>query len=515
MRQIEPRQWNSSIILLIGIIVGLSVGLLVGWVIWPVEWQGATLNELFPTDKAEYLAAVADAYALNRTPEAVEIAQRRVAPLGNNLSTELAAAIAHFSAADTADRELRIGNLSLLASTLGVSTPTLVGVTQDTAPADSAAAPVPDAAATPPDTTTTSSGWLTWLLYVLAGVLLILAGLYVILRLRQQRQSSAQLGEHIDREIGALQQVAVDPWERRTHSYVAAEDDPAQDFNTTGNGWQNPTAARVPEDEYSFDDDPEEPSHVRSGANNWVGANRGNHVTQLRLDEEQAEADEDFVEEEGDEEAQPSTPYRLEPGGAGPSQSSSRIPGALSTPSETALSPSRPAAAFSLSSASTERPAAARAVSKNKLLEIYTAQYQVGLRDYDESHPIMDPVAGKYVGECGMGTSTKNGLLQNNPDQVVALEVWLFDKTDEKNVGTQTRVLLSEYAIDHNLVQAFTKERQDDPRPFTAQPNTRFQLESQNLLLDCTITEASYASSGPTKGIFQNVTVEMSVYKKG
>ena len=154
-----------------------------------------------------------------------------------------------------------------------------------------------------------------------------------------------------------------------------------------------------------------------------------------------------------------------------------------------------------------------RGTSRFKQLEVYVAQFQAGIQDYDETHPITDPSTGKYIGECGMGVSTKNGLL-NRSEEVVALEVWLFDKTDEKNMGSQTRVLLSEYAVDHNLDQAFLKERQDDPRPFTAQPNVRFQLETQVLRSDCTITEAIYTPSGPTKGTFQSVTVEMSVNKK-
>jgi hypothetical protein len=114
-----------------------------------------------------------------------------------------------------------------------------------------------------------------------------------------------------------------------------------------------------------------------------------------------------------------------------------------------------------------------------------------------------------------MGASPKNGLLQNTSDQVIALEVWLFDKSDERSMATQTRVLFSEYAIDHHLDQAFLKERQDDPRPFTAQPNVHFQLESQNLMLDCTIIEVIYTPSGPLKGAFQSVKVEMAVQKKG
>lgn len=527
MREIEPRQWNSILTLLAGMIVGLLLGLFIGWVVWPVEWQGATLNELFPTERAEYLGAVADAFALNRSPEAAEVARQRVAALGDNLSSELEAAIAHFSNTADPNRELRINNLTFLASNLGISTPGLVGVTQD-APANTASASdTGNVAPSPESNAATTPGWLTWLLYVLAGLLLIVLGLYLILRMRQG-QGGVPTGEYIDREIGSLQNAVVDPWAQRTQSYVAADDDPVYAMPATAdNDWQRPVPADPTlADEYSFDDDPEEPSHVRPGAQTWVGANRGSHVAQLRLDQgdDGSAEEEDFVEEDEDE-SEPPAPMPPLAGVAAPSAAAMRQPNEPPQSAEAPLfqshleprpTPVRTESSFKGAATHLERPVSlSRPLTKYKMLEIYTAHYQVGIHDYNESRPLMDSTTGKYVGECGMGASTKNSLLQNHPDQVVALEVWLFDKTDEKNVGTQTRVLLSEYAIDHNLEQAFTKERQDDPRPFTAQPNTRFQLESQNLLLDCTITEAVYMPSGPNKGIFQSVTVEMAVYKKG
>jgi hypothetical protein len=62
--------------------------------------------------------------------------------------------------------------------------------------------------------------------------------------------------------------------------------------------------------------------------------------------------------------------------------------------------------------------------------------------------------------------------------------------------------------------QSFLKERQDNPRPFTAQRNVTFQLESQNLLLNCLIVDVKYSTNPATKGIFEQIKVDMSVQKK-
>jgi hypothetical protein len=51
--------------LLIGVVLGLAVGLIIGWVIWPVQYVGqAYTYDLNAAEKAQYIAAVADSYAL-------------------------------------------------------------------------------------------------------------------------------------------------------------------------------------------------------------------------------------------------------------------------------------------------------------------------------------------------------------------------------------------------------------------------------------------------------------------
>ena len=130
-------------------------------------------------------------------------------------------------------------------------------------------------------------------------------------------------------------------------------------------------------------------------------------------------------------------------------------------------------------------------------------QYQAGDLDFEQSFNILDDETGYYIGECGMGVNMKNGVLQNNPENVIALDVWLFDKKTDKTLSSQTRVLLSEYAIDNKLEQAFTRERQNESPPVVAQPGVAFQLKGQNLVVDCQIIEAKYTGSATTSGIFQ------------
>ncbi|RIK42720.1 MAG: hypothetical protein DCC55_08020 [Chloroflexi bacterium] len=503
MSQIQLRTINAGTALVAGCVLGLLVGLLIGWVIWPVEWQGAALNELLPEAKAEYLAAVADSYTMYGSPEAAETARRRLAALDGDLTGEFEAAIAHFSASNDPDKAVRISNLSSLAAALGVTLPNLVGATQpDTAAAQTAseASDAPPAAGQP----TGGIGWLRWLSGALLAVVLVLGGAYLLLRLSRREPESmteVQEGAFIDNQIAALRgndSVAADSVSR----YVAGDQATRYDGEELATANRAVAASQLlaeePE-EYSFDDDPEDYTTMPTLPRGDSGGRAG-HYTQFTLEDHTDEEESDGETADEDWERALHAPL---PDPARRESPPVQVTNASQSNSATAQP------------AGTARPAAVtRGTARYKLLEVYTAHYQAGIHDYDESHPITDSHSARYIGECGMGVSTKNGLLQNNPDQVVALEVWLFDKTDEKNLGSQTRVLLSEYAVDHNLDQVFLRERQDDPRPFTAQPNVRFQLESQNLLLDCTIVEALYNPSGPGKGTFQSVKVEMAIHKK-
>ncbi|MEZ4613900.1 MAG: hypothetical protein R2867_00095 [Caldilineaceae bacterium] len=618
---------SPSITFGIGAIFGLLLGLFIGWVLWPVEWQGATLRDLDTAGKAEYMAAVADAYVIYDNPEALTIAQQRLAPLQENLGQEFVSAIRYFQSSSQPERAIRVSNLGRLASSLGMVPPDLQApiaanpavLNTDTAATDNVTMPQTEAGGSTADG---SISWFRWLLWLIAACLLLGGGLYLLGaagifdwqrwladrfakteeqqtdidefdenelrsnaggRRRRPGQNDAnthtvddlafeseeeEIGRwHYDRletDIDEDDDEGEDEAERfqyrpytRPDAGTVAMDSADDDGDSTAD-WrvsdQNNSARftidqfgpavtptnRRREAEYTgqFEDDTEEDGtsadrmhttySVDELADEWpivptvdsviAAANRTPNSGQSpntainrsaefddddftdELDEQDFEddyEDADFAEEDLEEED-----------ADGP-----KVADRNGTPASVIS----PVARATSSSSTSQPPASARtptARSRYKVIDQHILQYQLGMVEYDESKPIVDPASGKYIGEFGMGTSIKNGLVQPNSDQVAALEVWLFDKSDEKNMGNQTRILLSEYAIDHNLEQAFVKERQDNPRPFTAQPGVHFQLESQNLLLDCTIVDVQYTNNGNTKGMFQHVKVDMSVHQK-
>jgi hypothetical protein len=556
IQEIQASQWlNNS--LLLGAGLGLALGLLIGWGIWPVQWKEASLGDLRTEAKADYLSAVSDAYVMYSSPEAAAIAQQRLSALGStDLAKDFTAAITYYTASNATDKAIRISNLSRLASALGLTAPLVANGSQATPlnvliQPDATLQPVAKLANNSASSNTntvvspskaTGASWLNWLLGLLTAMMLIVGVfyLYLIIRPLRARHQAATFGEALDDATIDARFNEMDPStvSRRAQMYGVPETRPPSTSTYTSpaetnsgtkseTNWRNPAPTtpvrRTPRDDYEFDDEPEdEGTALRSTAAQHfaTGPTLDEPISHVQLwQEEQASAeDEDNAADELDlvdqDEADPTSDE----------QATARSTSQRPVTSESAINPpslrrDNPVESSSASSpASALSSAAARAgmgrTSRLKLLEKYTAHYQAGLANYDEAHQILDPSTNKYIGEIGMGVSTKNALLQNDPDQVIALEVWLFDKADERNIGNQTRILLSEYAVDHNLEQAFLKERQDDPRPFTAQLGVRFQLEGHNLRLDCEIIEALYTKSGPTKGVFQSVKVEMTVLQK-
>ena len=141
------------------------------------------------------------------------------------------------------------------------------------------------------------------------------------------------------------------------------------------------------------------------------------------------------------------------------------------------------------------------------MIASYTCHYQAGLPDYIEAHNITDPATGRYIGECGMGVSSKNRALHSNPDQVIALEVWMYDKLDPRDNVNNTRVLLSEFAADRDYAQAFSRDKSGATTTFVAERGTRFQLEGKNLILEGEILSADYDRDG----IFTGAKVVLNV----
>jgi len=165
------------------------------------------------------------------------------------------------------------------------------------------------------------------------------------------------------------------------------------------------------------------------------------------------------------------------------------------------------------------RPPAASASASGKrpgeVIATYTAHYRLGQADYDEIFSLIDAKTQVNVGTCGMGVTSPGGYREQHPEEVIALNIWLFDKMDTENVRSYQRVLISEYVIDSGKEADYENIRGAVGKPIVAQSGLDFTIEGENLLMACRVLEANYVQNGASKGVFQDVKVEMSVMKKG
>lgn len=176
---------------------------------------------------------------------------------------------------------------------------------------------------------------------------------------------------------------------------------------------------------------------------------------------------------------------------AGASASSATIP-----------TPERPAPTTTAYGAGTNN------LDRYPTIDTFTAEYVAGTDYFDHSRSIPGG-PNNYLGEYGIGVSERHGVLNSDRDQVVAMEIYLFDKSDETQLVDVNRVLLSEYAHD-NLLKHFERDK-ERLGPIVAQRNTAFELNGRQLLLKCNVREVQYSH----EGIFQRLVVDMELKKKG
>lgn len=161
---------------------------------------------------------------------------------------------------------------------------------------------------------------------------------------------------------------------------------------------------------------------------------------------------------------------------------------------------------------------APNSVLSGEVLAQFTARYQRGTQQYEQQRNIVAPsdmnrgsAEGLLIGEYGMGTNMKGGILQNDPDNVIALDVWLFDKTDQQGPRNQTRVLISEHVIDHDLADKVMSDGTSSVAPIVPQRGDEFEIRGKSLRLLCKVIEASYVKGGEMNGVFDSIAVDMTV----
>ena len=502
--------------LIAGIILGLTLGLLIGWVWWPVEWQGpesaapaaaasSTAVGQFNTPEARYLylSATADAYVLAAAAgdrNAASLAAQRLAALGGDIRAAFDSAIAFYSA--QAGGSTQVSNLTTLAGAVGIPLGTSTSGSDTSAAAagtgqTDAAAAAPAAAATSTGAAPDSGGNpLQWLLSLLAAVLLIGGGLYLLWVLNQRRGLEASSAgsdgfdaEEVDTSTGTV----VEAFDRSSLTPMRAAVTPAAAMRSTV---ERPVAVegRDPHGFDAEDDDEIYPPPRRSVTivdtdDDEEGPN-GAHGGAAWEDEDGADDEDDDLTNKEPADGAGDAAGNAPPDEAPPARTN--VPG---TSVRTALPP-------------TLQPPTPSRYDRYTAIDSYTATYYLGQVDFDQGKPIGSPSGDGYLGEYSVGIPQKNGLLDHDMEKPIAMEVVLFDKSDGRSTLTTTRLLLSDYAHDH----MYEEYQRANPNlaPIVARPNTHFQLEGKQLLLDCLIKDVKYTRDG----FFQNVVLELVVKRK-
>ncbi|MFO7634642.1 MAG: hypothetical protein R6W76_18985 [Caldilinea sp.] len=452
---------------LIGAVAGLVLGLLIGWVWWPVDWQGGDASTR--DAQIEYLGAVADAYAGAATATSLDVAQQRLARLGDDLPALFDEAVN--LATTQPDGAAQVNNLAMLASALGIPVSALP------APATADTAPEGSPATTSPASSSDSGSGLGNILLFLFGAVIFAGGLYALWRVYQRGWFNS----------GSNQSPAIGPL-----------------------GQTLPATPAEPIDAYAAGS-----TSQRSGSPAYSTV----QAAATKVSPVQPPAMGDVPPFEPDEPAAPATPPpRASSQSIAPSLAvSAGAAGAFTSDDWEDDDSDEPVEEVTLASPAGGQRSAANSISwiagagrleRYPTIDRFEAVFTAGMQNFDCTQNIPGLQEGVYLGEYGIGVSERHGMLNNDPDQVVAIEVYIFDKSDEKNLVNVNRVVLSEYADTH-LRKHFEREK-DRLGPIVAQPNTALQLEARQFVLLCTITDVVYTE----EGIFKRVIVEMELKKK-
>lgn len=530
---VPPAGPSTWLTLAVGAVIGLALGLFIGWQVMPVQWTAAWPGDLSREARAQYLAAVAEAYTYYGDDAALELARNRLFDLNENLDAHIADAIDFFSATRPSNYNAAISNLGLLAQRLNETAPAV---------APPGAGGVGD----------TVRAWVNWTLTALAAIVLAGGGIYIVNRMQQQRVSH----DHLAMEPGGFDDEEDAPRTPRTpvvrnpfmRPGPAAQSTPPRPVTfepAQGEDYGFDEEEAAAEDAYrpsrpiatstdyalrdeafdedasyseeDFDDDAFTDPAPYSG-DDFAEDDYG------REDRPRASApDDDFDAEDG---PLPATPFAQDVAYVDEDADFARASARLTAVDPFAEeeednpfieeTPPAPVAPVAPASSPSTRRGKAKAAKTATVLQTYTVTYQTGATDvnksYNQAFNITDPASGRTIGECGMMVNAINGMLDNDPDAVTAMDVWLVDKKQETSFHSQDRVLLSEYAFDRGLEAKITRERPNDPSPIIPQGGrTTFDIRGPHLILQCSVVEAVYVKQGPRQGVFERLTIEMTV----
>jgi len=144
-----------------------------------------------------------------------------------------------------------------------------------------------------------------------------------------------------------------------------------------------------------------------------------------------------------------------------------------------------------------------RSESKREEAWAFDAVYAGEGMEFDQTFTLERD--GAYFGECGIGATTH---LPQKPEQVSALEVWLFDKSD---IRTIAKVLVSEQLYQDDALMKELTVRGD---PVLAIPGTTIALEGNSIQANVRIERVEYLAGAAARAAFSRVVLRIQATKK-
>jgi hypothetical protein len=515
-------------------LLGLLLGLFIGWVVWPVERSNATLDDLRPDLRAHYLAALADSYvaAGGQNPE---ITLARVGQM-QNPTVAIADAIRFYQANPSAASGVSEINLRTLATALGEDEAIIRSLQ-----GEGAAQPVQGIIADEP-----AVGWLPWLVVTLTALLLVVGGLWIAYQLLLRRNEEEDVvtvdrrpaddDTHGETYDDSLHQANEPAQLAKWHTLLGEDAPPEPDDPHRVNPPQAEreestpvvfeTEVRVDADEATFDDSDDDDDEGGE-------------------DEEEFDDEEEFRAEASPrviaypspfEETPPSarflSPTETAPTGAPQDEDEA-------SPAESIPPPPLPGPATAASFQRKPSPSAAESKpvrppadaesgrsgnfqdrlstlwrkdsseQRDNAIARFSAQYQYGIADYDESFIIT--ANEELMGACGMGIDKELDPKAASSDKVQVLDVWFYDRT---HLHTYNQLIVSRSMNWDRLTGKVNNSGTITGDPLVAAPGVTFKLVGKDLILDCRIESVEYLEEDDHHAPFRNIVVSMTVRQK-
>lgn len=536
-------------------LLGLLLGLFIGWVVWPVERSNGTLDDLRPDLRAHYLAALADSYvaAGGQNPE---ITLARVGQM-QNPTDAIADAIRFYQANPSAASAVSEINLRTLAAALGEDEAIIRSIQ-----GEGAAQPGQGIIADEP-----AVGWLPWLIVTITALLLVVGGLWIAYQLllrRHQEEEEVTVDTqpavddaHTDAYVDHLHQTneaaQLAKWHTLLGEDTPSEPDDPHPVNVHVTVQPTLQAERdefMPvvfetevkvnadeaifddhmleegDDSDGFDDNEEEIEDEEEFDDEGFGATASPRVAAFPSPFEETPPsplnvppmdtaptgkpeDEEEVEDEDEEEDRPAASIPPLPGPA-TAASFQRKPGppALSKPARP------PADAESGRSGNLQERLSTLwrkdpSEHRDDAIARFTAQYQYGIADYDESFIIT--ANDELMGACGMGIDKELDPKAASSDKVQVLDVWFYDRT---HLHTYNQLIVSRSMNWDRLTGRVNNSGTLTGDPLVAAPGLTFKLVGKDLILDCRIESVEYLEEDDRHAPFRNIVVSMTVRQK-